>query len=272
MKLGFVFSLVQASALAATYPSEASKVSPTPLEKLAGDTQVASLRASASASDARSAAHEVGARLSAEASARSLQAAAAAGSSIAQRSVTIQNAATAAQQAEVGTAAAVAQVKAALEAAKASMTKITASAAKSVSQEVDNKLAGIFKDHQELKMKILHDPAKAGAVAGMKAALPYDRAMQTIEKRVSDFETRATGLSNEARSLRVAAVSYADDAVKKQAGGSLTAAKQTMVNAHTMMNQASQFEAQGQALMKQAQKWNAQIPTYVGAAQYEQLK
>ena len=98
MKLGFFFSLVQASALTVTYPSEASKVSPTPLDKLAGDAQLASLRALAPASDARSASHEVGARLAAEASARSLQTAAAAGSSIAQRSVTIQNAATAAQQ------------------------------------------------------------------------------------------------------------------------------------------------------------------------------
>merc|ERR1719321_1706930 len=62
------------------------------------------------------------------------------------------------------------------------------------------------------------------------------------------------------------AVGLADTAVVKQAGGALEAASKDMMNAHTMMNQATMFEAQGLRLIKEAQIWNVQIPTYVGAA------
>ena len=79
-------------------------------------------------------------------------------------------------------------------------------------------------------MKVLHDPTKEATVAGMKAALPYERALQTIEKRVSDYETRALGLSNQARSLRTVAKGMADGAVAKQAGGALKAASKDMIH------------------------------------------
>merc|ERR1719310_1946130 len=98
-------------------------------------------------------------------------------------------------------------------------------------------------------MKVIHDPVKEATKAGMKAALPYEKALQTIEKRVSDYETRATGLSNQARTLRTVATGMAGASVKLQAGGALKAAEDNMMNAHIMMNQATQFEAQGLRLL-----------------------
>lgn len=180
--------------------------------------------------------------------------------------MTIKGAAAEAQKSQTMTAAATVRAQAAMANALAGAKQAEASAATHVSQDVDGELSNIYMGLQEWKMKVLHDPVKEATKAGMKAALPYEKALQTIEKRVSDFEARSTGLSNQARSLRTVAVGLADGAVAKQAGGAGKAASQDMMNAHTMMAQAAQFEAQGLRLMKDAQIWNAQIPTYVGAA------
>merc|ERR1719247_2288277 len=206
------------------------------------------------------------ARLAAEASARSKRAAQVEASEIAERTLTIKGAAIEAQKAQAGTEAAAGHALNALNAAKAGLEKAKADAAAHVSESIDDQLAHVYMGLQEWKMKVLHDPVKEATKAGMKAALPYEKALQTIEKRVSDYETRATGLSNQARGLRTVATGMAGAAVKKQAGGALKAAQDNMQNAHIMMNQATQFEAQGLRLMKDAQIWNVQIPTYVGAA------
>merc|ERR1719160_1642753 len=206
------------------------------------------------------------ARLAAEASARSRRNAASAVSEISMRTLTIKGAAIEAQKEAAETGMEASQALAALNAAKAGLKAAEANAAAHVSEQVNKELAGTYMGLQEWKMKVLHDPVKEATKAGMKAALPYEKALQTIEKRVSDYETRATGLSNQARGLRTVAVGMAGAAVKKQAGGALDAASKDMMNAHIMMNQAAQFEAQGLRLMKDAQIWNVQIPTYVGAA------
>jgi len=265
MKLIGFLAFVRAAVHVAAYVQE-PPLPPTPLERLGRETQVASIRAAASASDARSAAGETEARIAAEDSSRSRRAAQVVASEIALKTRTIQGAAIEAQKAAVGTGMAAARAQNALEAAKVGMKQAEASASAHVSEEVNNELSGIYMGLQEWKMKVLHDPLKEATKAGMKAALPYEKALQTIEKRVSDYETRATGLSNQARSLRTVAVGLATGAVQKQAGGALEAARKDMMNAHTMMNQATQFEAQGLRLIKDAQVWNVQIPTYVGAA------
>merc|ERR1719321_1876176 len=164
------------------------------------------------------------------------------------------------------TAAAAERAKAALAAAKAGVGKAEALAGEHITEEVEADLANVYMGLQDWKMKVMHDPVKEATKAGMKAALPYEKALQTIEKRVSDYESRATGLSNQARSLRTIASGLADGAVAKQAGGALKAAQQDMMNAHIMMGQAAQFEAQGLRLMKDAEAWNIQIPLYSGAA------
>jgi len=220
----------------------------------------------ASSADARSAADEMEARLAAEASARSRRAAKSEAAEISLRTLTIKGAAIEAQKRQGATAVALARAKDAVAAAKAGVTKAEELAGKTITKQVDDTLANVYMGLQEWKMKVLHDPVKEATKAGMKAALPYEKALQTIEKRVSDYETRATGLSNQARGLRTIAVGLADGAVAKQAGGALKAAQADMMNAHTMMNQATQFEAQGLRLMKDAEIWNVQIPTYVGAA------
>merc|ERR1740117_2013877 len=180
--------------------------------------------------------------------------------------MTIKGAAAEAQKAQTMTAAATLRAQAAMANALAGAKQAEALAATHVSQEVEGELSNIYMGLQDWKMKVIHDPMKEATKAGMKAALPYEKALQTIEKRVSDYETRATGLSNQARSLRTIAVGLANGAVKKQAGGALKAASADMMNAHTMMNQATMFEAQGLKLIKTAQIWNVQIPSYVGAA------
>merc|ERR1719161_241788 len=171
---------------------------------------------------------------------------------------------TEAQKQQAGAASAAGEAKAALLAAKAGVAQAEKDASDEVKPAVDSKLSSVLMDLQDWKMKVLHNPRQEATRAGVKAALPYEKALQTIEKRVSDFETRATGLSNQARGLRTAAVGLANVAVKKQAGGAIKAAEQDMMNAHIMMNQATQFEAQGLKLITSAQVWNAAIPTYVG--------
>merc|ERR1719161_2192348 len=173
---------------------------------------------------------------------------------------------TEAQKQQAGAASAAGEAKAALLAAKAGVAQAEKDASDEVKPAVDSKLSSVLMDLQDWKMKVLHNPRQEATRAGVKAALPYEKALQTIEKRVSDYETRATGLSNQARTLRTVATGMAGAAVKLQAGGALKAAQDNMQNAHIMMNQAAQFEAQGLRLMKDAQIWNVQIPTYVGAA------
>jgi len=265
MKLICALGLVQAFVWAEdAAPTQIPLI--TPLERLARQTHVASIRASASASDARSAADEMDARLAAEASARSRRESEVAASEISERTMTIRGAALEAAREEAGTAAALGQSGMALAAAKAGVKQAEASATQHIRKAVEDDLAGLYMGLQDWKMKVLHDPVKEATVAGMKAALPYERALQTIEKRVSDYESRAVGLSNQARGLRTVAKGLANGAVAKQAGGALVAASADMMNAHIMMNQATDFEAQGLRLMKDAQVWNVQIPTYVGAA------
>merc|ERR1719198_2126924 len=206
------------------------------------------------------------ARLAAEASARSRRVSQVAASKIAQRTMTIRGAALEAAKEQAGTAAASAQAARALAAAKAGVKKAEDTAVKHIRKIVEDDLTSVYMGLQDWKMKVMHDPVKEATVAGMKAALPYERALQTIEKRVSDYETRAEGLSNQARTLRTVAKAMADGAVAKQAGGALKAASKDMMNAHIMMGQAAQFEAQGLRLMKDAQLWNPLIPVYTGAA------
>jgi len=265
MKLIVLLSLLWAS-LAACTSKQAPVKPPTPLERLGRETQVAAIRAQASASDARSAADEFEARLNAEASARSKRQANVVASEITMNTMTIKGAAIEAQKRQAATAYATGQAMSTLAAAQAGMASAKALAASHVTQEVNDALNNLYMGLQEWKMKVLHDPTKEATKAGMKAALPYEKALQTIEKRVSDYESRATGLSNQARGLRTIASGLAAAAVKKQGGGALKAAQEDMMNAHIMMNQATQFEAQGLGLIKSAQIWNVQIPTYVGAA------
>jgi hypothetical protein len=265
MKSPFLLSLVLA-AIANAFARQAPFDSPSSLEKLGRQTQVASIRAAAASSDARSAANEMDARLDTQASAHSKNAAKVVASEIAVRSLSIKGAAIQAQKEEAGTVAATQQTFNALDAAKAGIEAAEASAAAHVTKEVDKDLASTYMGLQDWKMKLLHDPVKEASKAGMKAALPYEKALQTIEKRVSDYETRAIALSNQARTLRTAATGMAGASVKLQAGGALKAAEDNMMNAHIMMNQATQFEAQGLRLLKDAHIWNVQIPTYAGAA------
>merc|ERR1740117_1905779 len=180
--------------------------------------------------------------------------------------MTIKGAAAEAQKSQTMTAAATLRAQAAMANALAGAKKAEALAASHVTEQVNGELVNIYMGLQDWKMKVIHNPLREATKAGMKAGLPYEKALQTIEKRVSDFESRATGLSNQARSLRTVAVGLADGAVAKQAGGALEGASKDLMNAHHMMAQASQFEAQGLRLMKDAQIWNVQIPTYVGAA------
>merc|ERR1719504_427348 len=156
--------------------------------------------------------------------------------------MTIRGAAIQAAKEEAGAAIQAARAGRALAAAKAGLKQAEASATAHIRQTVEDELTNVYMGLQDWKMKVLHDPTKEATKAGMKAALPYERALQTLEKRVSDYETRATGLSNQARSLRTIAKGVADGAVAKQAGGALKAARDDMMNAHTMMNQAAQFE------------------------------
>jgi len=180
--------------------------------------------------------------------------------------LTIKGAGAEAQKEQALAARAASQAASAAAAAKAGVKQAEENAGAHVKAAIDNQLAHVFMDLQDWKMKVLHDPVKEATKAGMKAALPYEQALQTIEKRVSDYETRAAGLSSQARGLRTAATGLANTAVEKQAGGALKAAREDMMNAHTMMNQAAAFEAQGIKLINQAHTWNVQIPTYASAA------
>mmetsp|Transcript_28412 Transcript_28412/g.45091 ORF Transcript_28412/g.45091 Transcript_28412/m.45091 type:complete len:312 (-) Transcript_28412:19-954(-) len=256
----------QSMAIVACSSDKAAQTPPTPLERLGRETQIASNRALASASDALSASAETYARLDAEASAEARRAAMLDNGELAVNTLSIKGAAVESQRAKASAENAAAQARAALVAAQAGAQAAKAQAATDVRAIVDGELSKLYMDLQDWKMKVLHDPMKEATKAGMKAALPYEKALQTIEKRVADFEQRATGLSNQARSLRTVAAGMADAAVEKQAGGALLAAQQDMMNAHTMMNQATAFEAQGLRLIKEANVWNIQIPTYVSAA------
>jgi hypothetical protein len=187
-------------------------------------------------------------------------------SELAINTLSIKGAAVEAQNAAAGASMAAGRTGSALMAAQLAKTAGAMQAATYVRSTIDQELSHLYMGLQEWKMQVLHDPMKEATKAGMKAALPYEKALQTIEKRVADYEQRATGLSNQARSLRTAAAGLANTAVEKQAGGALQQAQQDMMNAHIMMNQATAFDAQGLRLIKEANVWNVQIPTYVSAA------
>lgn len=245
---------------------------PTPLESLAREAQDAASQAAASASDARAGANEVKARLDAEASDDAAKVAEAAAISTMNARYLIQGALTESQRQQASAAQAAADAKAAISAGTLGVEQAAAAAAVNVSRSIEEKLAPVYKGLQEWKMKVLHDPAKEAAIAGMNAAKPYEDKLRLIERHAGEYEQRAVSLSNQARALRTGAVGLANAAQSKQASGALTAAQQDMMNAHQMMGQATAFETQGLRLMDDAKLINAQIPVYAKAAQLASQK
>jgi len=240
---------------------------PTPLESLAREAQDAANRAAASASDARAGANEVKARLDAEASDAAAKAAEAAATASMNARYVIQGALMESQKQEAAAAQAAADAKAAVSAGMLGVEQAADAVSKNVSRNIEDKLAPVYKGLQEWKMKVLHDPAKESAIAGMKAAKPYEEKLRKIERHAGEYEQRAVSLSNQARALRVGAVGLANGAQTKQAGGALDAASKDMMNAHQMMSQAAALESQGLRLMDDAKLINSQIPVYAKAAQ-----
>lgn len=239
---------------------------PTPLEILAHEAGSAAARATAAASDARATASEVGARLSA------VEAEEASKHAMSEEVVTAAAASKAGQAVQqelvdkAGVDAGAGKAKMEFQKGLAYINGLDVTAAKAGTDGV-MQLAPLYKAFQEWKVNVLHPLTREAQKNGARKAAPYERALRIMEKRVADYNERATGLSNQARGLRTVAQGMANGAVVKQADGDVMGAQKDMMNAHQMMAQAAQFERQGELLMRDTQVLGVNIPAYMAAAQ-----
>merc|ERR1719456_200022 len=158
----------------------------------------------------------------------------------------------------------------AFEAGELAVKDATKSSAEFGEEEMGTKWSETIKELQDWKMDVLHPLTVEARRLGHQAAKPYEKAMMVTEKRIAEYQQRATGLVAQADGLRAAAVGLANGAVTKQAGGNLAGASKDMMDAHQMMSQASLFHQQATKLMMSAQALQINIPAYQGAAQAAQ--
>lgn len=135
------------------------------------------------------------------------------------------------------------------------------------SKEVHDKLGDLFKEFEDWRFAVKHNPEWEARKAAQKAEQPYVDAMMKTEKRIEDLDARAQGLSAQASNLRNTAQAVANGAVMKQAGLDLTGAQADMMNAHQMIAQANEFDAQAGDLGLSAKILQINIPAYQQAAQ-----
>jgi hypothetical protein len=240
---------------------------PTGLETLARGAMGTATRARAAAADAIVASAEAESRLTAEEAEGVAKEASVTAEATKQWAKQLGQAVADAKAAEEGTEVALKSTETVLGKAKAFMDSLDSKAAKRTGDKIAKKLATVYKGLQEWKMDVLHNPIKLGRIAGMKAAAPYEDALQKTERRIGAYEQRAHALSATARGLRLAAVGLANGSVGKQAAGQLKAASQGMVDAGQMISQAAQLENQGIKMHEMAETLQLNVQAYQAAAQ-----
>ena len=240
---------------------------PTGLETLARGAGTTATRARAAAADAITASAEASSRLTAEDAEGVAKESAVDTEATKQWAKQLGQAVSDAKAAEEGTEIALKSTQTVLGKAITFMDQLNSKAATRTGDKIAKKLATVYKGLQEWKMDVLHNPIKIGRVAGMKAAAPYEDAMQKTERRIGAYEQRAKALSATARGLRLAAVGTAHGAVGKQGAGKLKAASQGMVDAGQMISQAAQLENQGLKMHEMAETLQLNIQAYQAAAQ-----
>lgn len=240
--------------------------SPSPLEALGRNVGIVAKRARAASSDAVSAATEVYARFDAEGADLAATHARAA-ATLTQSNVGLaQGAVREATAGAQGATAAANSANAALAAGQASVAAVTAEAEAAGAKGLKH-LAPLYKAMMDWKMTMFHPPTKEAIAAGLRAAKPFNDALQVVEKRVADYNQRAQFLSGQSQALKGAAFGLANAAVGAQAGGNVVQAGKDMQTAHQMVAQAMMFEAQGLKMQDQATLWSTNIPAYIGSAQ-----
>jgi len=241
--------------------------SQTPLETIGRNVSDMAVRARASASDARSAAAEVRARLNAEDALAASEAVRYADGEVAEAAPSLLGAIAEANKAQEGTELAAKAAGQAVQTAEMFIKEQPQRAAEAASKGVQDELAELLKEFQDWRMSALHNMEREGIAAGSREAKPWNRALQIVEKRVAEYEQRASALSNQAQALRSSSTALANGAVSKQAGGDLAGAAKDMMDAHQMFSQAAMFENQGLKLMMDAHVLGVNIPAYITGAQ-----
>lgn len=239
---------------------------PTRLESMGRRVNVNADVAQAAASDATSVAQEVYARLDADAAEEAADTAAAAAQETITARKNLEAAVYTATNASVGAMKAAQQSERSYQLGALYVSHVGGTVAGMVSGEVAQQTALVYKKLQDWKMAVLHDPVREGRAAGLRAAQPFERALQVTERRAGAYAQRATALSNEARSLRARAVGLSNSAVGQQASGDVFSAAANMKAAHQMAAQAAQFDAQGSRLQRVAKDLAARVPAYTAAA------
>lgn len=240
---------------------------PTPLEDLGRSAMVTALRTQAAASSASAASGEVFSRRDAEDTEDAFIGAESAARATARASKVLQEALSREQRAADGAVSAASMAEAQYARSSGYMQNLGLNVEGVVTKVgMEDRLAPVYKGLQEWKMKVLYSPLRAGRLAGMKAALPYEKAMLTLQGRVGADQQKATALSTQARVMRLNAGKLADDAVLKQAAGQTWRAQSDMAQAHQMVDQAQRMEEEAFRLHAEAQEENEKIPLYVVAA------
>lgn len=248
-------------------PEEILQRPDSPLDDLFHDVTATAARARASAADARTVAAETGARSSADQTAISQYTAE-------DLSIRTQNdepviQATireAAKQKGIAAQAAVAAENA-YNTAGLRMKEEIANAAKFAGTSVDDQLANTYKQLQDWKMEVLHDPLSEARIHAQQAAAPYQKALNVLHGRVREYQQRAEALNNQAMALQKEAKGLAGVATGTMAAGLAKAADAQMKQAHHFALQSTVFLRQAQKLELDAQVLSLNFSVYQSAAQ-----
>jgi len=257
---------VGAALLGLLLPWAAAQEPATTYEAAKG-AQAASYHAAAAASDARAAASEVGAQGSAESTQDSAHDA---GKDHLAATAVAPMSHQAVEEGKVQVTRseyALRQAKAAEGTAKILAESAVEKGQKRADADTHAALGDLFKQYEDWRFSVLHDPETEARLAAAKHEKPYVDALMKTEKRIEDMQQRSQGLSGQAASLRNIAVGTANLAVAKQAATDLDGAAKDMMNAHQMMAQANDFDTQAGKMQLQAQVLQLNVPGYQAAEQ-----
>jgi len=238
-----------------------------PLETMGRSAGVAAWRAVATASDASSAAAEVSARISAAVANEAASAAEEAADMAEIRRGELGRAVDDTRRAQAGAVAAAAAAERAYRMGEAAARDAERVAAGDARRDIERRLAPLYRDLQEWKMAVLHDPEREGKAAGVKAAQPFEDAMKTAQAEAGEYGRRAAALGDRAWRLRNRAAAM----VRHEGGKALsdpTVRPPASAVARNMLAQAEHYELRARKLREDAKALLDRVPKYAAAAQY----
>jgi len=139
-----------------------------------------------------------------------------------------------------------------------------ASAEQAVAEVVKDAIKGL---NEEVRKTVeayraeKEDDYKLAKAAAVSSALPFDQAKEQAEKNVNDYLVHGREAATAAAALKWDAYRLAAAANGFQYKGHVITAQEEMVKAHDLMDTALRYQAQAEAMQKEAEKLHGNLNT-----------